>query len=95
MLGFLVAIAAGFVTPHLDQPVAGQIAKALEGTITIAPEETRALSFMAALLAAVLIAAALQSGSPFGILLGAVLGYFATRITAKLRAVIAGHDSAA
>ncbi|MEO1639267.1 MAG: hypothetical protein AAFU41_08475 [Pseudomonadota bacterium] len=94
MLGFLVAVAAGFITPQIEGPVAGQIVKALEGSITIEANEKRLIAFMVALLAAAVIAALLDSGSVFGIIVGAILGYFGTRIVAKIKQVIDGQSKA-
>ena len=94
MLGFLVAVAAGFITPHIEGPVAGPIVKALDGFIKIEAQEMRLTAFMLALLAAAVIAAILNSGSVFGIIFGAILGYFGTRIVAKLKQVIDGQNKA-
>ncbi|MEM8538832.1 MAG: hypothetical protein AAGF56_13345, partial [Pseudomonadota bacterium] len=76
MLGFLIAVAAGFITPQIETPVAGPIVKALEGSMTIAPEEKRLIAFMAVLIGAAVVCALLNTGSVFGIIIGAILGYF-------------------
>jgi len=92
MLGFLVAVAAGFLTPQIEGPVAGPIVKALEGAITIEPQERRLIAFMVALLAAAVIAALLDSGTLFGIIIGTILGYFGTRIVAKFKQVVEARN---
>ena len=94
MLGWLIAAAAGFLTPQLEGPVAGPIVKALEGYFPIAANERRLIAFMAALLAAAILAAAFNSGSLFGVILGALLGYFGTRIFDVLMKIIEGRRDA-
>ena len=80
MLGFIIAIFAGFLTPQLEGPLAGPIIKALDGHIAIDPTEKRLVAFMAAILIAGIAAALLSSGSAFWIMFGGVLGYFGTRL---------------
>lgn len=80
MLGFIVAAAAGFLTPQLEGPVVAPIVKALDGHIQIAPTETRLIAFMVAMIAAGVAAALLNSGTAFWVMFGGVLGYFGTRI---------------
>lgn len=80
MLGFLVSIVAGFLTPYLEGPVAKPLARALAGVLPIAPEEIRLVSFMAAMLGAGVLANLLHSGSTFWVILGGVIGYFLTRL---------------
>ena len=90
MLGFLIAVAAGFATPHLDEPVGRPLARALERHMTIAPGEIRVVSFMVALLAAAIVASLFDTGSAFGVIVGAVLGYFLLRISAVVKAAVDG-----
>lgn len=94
MLGFLIAAAAGFLTPQLEGPVAGPIAKALEPHIAVAPTEKRLIAFMVALLVAAILATALETGSGVGLVIGAILGYFGTRIFDVLKKVIEGRSNA-
>ncbi len=94
MLGFLIAAAAGFFTPQLEGPVAGPIVKALEGVFPVAPNEKRLIAFMAALLIASILGNLLDSGTVFGIILGAILGYFGTRIFEVLKKTIEGRRDA-
>lgn len=85
MLGFIIAAAAGFFTPHIEGPVVGPLAKALEGHITIEPTERRLIAFMVAMLAAGIAAVLLTSGTPFWVMLGGILGYFGTRIVDAIK----------
>ncbi len=91
MLGFLIAAAAGYLTPHLEGPVAGPVAKALGQYFPVTDAEKRLIAFMAAILGAAVLAAVFNTGSVFGILVGAILGYFGTRIFAVLKKVIEGR----
>jgi len=88
MLGFVIAVAAGFATPHIEAPLARPVLRALDQHIRFAAGEVRLVAFMLALLAAALLATLLDSGSAVGIVVGAVLGYFATRIVAGGRAAM-------
>lgn len=94
MLGFIVAAIAGFFTPQIEGPVTKPLIKALEGTIKVEPSEVRAVSFMVALFGGAIVAALMDSGSTFGVILGAILGYFGARIYAALRRVIEGRRDA-
>jgi uncharacterized membrane protein YeaQ/YmgE (transglycosylase-associated protein family) len=94
MLGFLIAAAAGFLTPQIEGPVAAPIVKTLEGYFEVRTAEKRLIAFMVALLGAAIIAAAFDSGSVFGIIIGAILGYFGTRIFNVLKKVIEGRQDA-
>ena len=94
MLGFLIAAAAGFLTPQLDGPVAGPIVKALSPHMPVTPNETRVISFMVALLAAAILSALLDSGTTFGVIFGAILGYFGMRIFTIIKKLIDGKPNA-
>lgn len=91
MFGFLVALAAGFATPKLEEPLARPVARALAPHIPVQPNEMRLLAFMIALLIAVLVAGIFNSGSPLGLLVGAILGYFGRRIVAALQGLSGGN----
>ncbi|MBI1418449.1 MAG: hypothetical protein GC146_14625 [Limimaricola sp.] len=91
MLGFIVALIAGFVTPYIEEPVARPVAQALSGAIKLESGEMRAFAFMLMALAAGLLATLLASGSAFWIAAGTVLGYFATRIVAAAKAAVDGR----
>ncbi len=94
MLGFLVAALAGFLTPQLEGPVAGPIVKFLEGYFAIEPSEKRLIAFMAALIAAAVCASLLGSGTTFGVIAGAMLGYFGARIFTLLKKIIDARSDA-
>ena len=94
MLGFLVAALAGFLTPQLEGPVAGPIAKFLEGYFPIEPSEKRLIAFMAALIAAAICANLLDSGTTFGVIVGAVVGYFGLRVYNLLKRIIQARTDA-
>ncbi|WP_341365753.1 hypothetical protein [Yoonia sp. BS5-3] len=85
MLGFIVAIVAGFLTPHLVAPVAVPLVKVLEPHIKIDPVETRLIAFMIAMLLAGIAAALLTSGTAFWVVFGGILGYFGTRIVELIK----------
>ena len=91
MFGFLIAALAGYLTPKIEEPVAGPIVKALEGYFAVAPNEKRLIAFMAALLGAAIIATLMDSGTLFAVVIGAILGYFGERIYAVLSKIIAGR----
>lgn len=88
MLGFIVAVIAGFLVPMIEKPVTMPVVKFLGGYLKVDPSETRAVGFMIAILGAAIVAALLDSGTTFGIVLGAVLGYFGQRLYALLRRII-------
>lgn len=85
MIGFLIALAAGFAAPHLDEPVTRRLIATLSGRMKIDHGEVRLLSFMLALLGAGLLATLLSSGTPVFVVLGGIIGYFATPILLALQ----------
>ncbi len=91
MLGFLISAAFGYAAPHLQKPLAEPVAKALEGKINISQTELPVLSFMIALLLAAIVCAALDAGSTFGLVIGAALGFFGTRIFEMVKDAIDGR----
>lgn len=88
MLGFLIAAAAGYLTPQIADSLADPVIKAVARHITIEPGERRLVGFMLAMLAAGTAAVLLHSGTPFWVILGGVLGYFGTRIVAAVQKLI-------
>ena len=88
MLGFLIAVVAGVLTPSIEEALARPLAKTLRATLPVDSHEMRALAFMIAMLGAGLLAAALDSGSALGVMVGGVLGYFGTRIVAAVRTLM-------
>jgi hypothetical protein len=91
MLGFIVAVVAGLLTPRAEAPLARPLARAMEGRIPVAPGEMRILAFILMMLLAGVVAELLHSGSAFWIILGGGLGYFGERILAAVRAAIDGR----
>jgi hypothetical protein len=91
MLGFIVAVVAGWLAPAAEGPVARPLARALGPRLAVAESEMRALSLIIMMLAAGLAAEALDSGSPFWVILGGAIGFFGTRIVTALRDVIDGR----
>jgi ABC-type microcin C transport system permease subunit YejE len=91
MLGFLIAAAAGFLTPQIESAVTKPLVSALEKRIPVTPNETRAIAFMVALLGAAVLCALVDSGSVFGVIIGAILGYFGLRIFNAVKAEIEGR----
>lgn len=88
MLGFLIALGAGFLTPHIAENLSDPVIKLAAPHVVITQGEKLLLGFMMGLLAAGLIAALLHSGTPFWVILGAILGYFGTRLVALAQKLI-------
>lgn len=91
MLGFVAAVIAGFATPYLQDTVARPVAGALAPHVILEPGELRLLAFMIGMLMAAAVASLLGSGTPFGLMLGGVLGYFGLRLVAAADAGIKGR----
>lgn len=94
MLGFIVAVVAGFLTPQLEGPVVNPLVKALEGHIKVEPTEARLMAFMVAMIVAAIVAALISSGTAFWIVLGGVLGYFGTRIVEVVKKQVDARKNA-
>jgi len=88
MLGFIVAVVAGFLTPYAESPLARPLARMLDSRIPLVASEVRLIAFMLVMLGAGATAVLLDSGSAFWVMVGGVLGYFGTRIVALLRDLI-------
>ena len=82
MFGFLIAIGAGFLVPHIEQPVARPIVAQLRRFLTVKDTETTAIAIMVAMLGAAVISTILNTGSAIGLSVGIFIGFFATRILA-------------
>ncbi len=80
MLGFIIAVAAGFLTPYADGPLSGPLIARAAPLVNITPTETRLVSFMTLMLIVGLLAMILHTGSSFWIVLGGIIGYFAVRV---------------
>jgi len=90
MFGFLIAVAAGAVTPMIEGPVARPLAQAMNDNIELADGELRALAFMIAMIIAGLLCALFSSGSALGLAVGGTLGYFGMRLVRWLQRIIEG-----
>jgi len=88
MLGFVVAMIAGFVTPHVEVPLIRPLVRKLQSHVRIDEAEVRMVSFALMMLIAGLIAALLHSGSAFWVILGGVLGYFALRLVEAVQQLL-------
>lgn len=90
MFGFLIAVAAGALTPMLEGPVARPVARAMGDNVELADGELRALSFMIAMIMAGILCALFSSGSALGLAVGGTLGYFGMRLLRWLQRLIEG-----
>lgn len=92
MLGFIIAIIAGFFTPQAEPVLAKPVAGALGKFIKIEDSEMRLLSFMLVMILTGIAAVLLGSGSTFWVILGGALGYFGKRIVEAAKAAIPQKD---
>lgn len=90
MFGFLIALVAGFLTPHAEAPLARPVAEALRDVIKLEDGEIRLLGFMIVMLITGLLCALFDTGSPLGVMLGGTLGYFGLRLSAYAKAAVEG-----
>lgn len=95
MIGFIIAVAAGFFTPQIDSMVAAPLTRMLKDHIVIAPSEQRLVAFMVAMLGAGIAAAIFYSGTAFWVTAGGVLGYFGARIISAIKKVLDARNNAA
>lgn len=91
MLGFVVAVVAGWLTPVAEKTLARPLARALGPRLAVDEAEMRALAFIIVMLAAGVLAEVFDSGAPFWVILGGAVGFFGTRLVTRLREVIAGE----
>ena len=87
MLGFLISLVAGFLTPQIKATAVPPVAKALSA-LDIAEEEHGVLAFMIAILGGGFLATLFGNASPFSIAVGVIIGYFATRLLAIVQNMI-------
>ncbi|SEW17231.1 hypothetical protein SAMN04488515_1392 [Cognatiyoonia koreensis] len=90
MLGFLIAVGAGFLVPVIEGAVGETIAESLRKHMELEMSETRVISLLIALILASLLALALHSGNAFSIALGLTIGYFGLRIIGIIKKAIDG-----
>ncbi len=91
MFGFIVALAAGFITPTVEEPLAKPLARAMAPHIVVEPGEMRVLAFMLMMIAAGIVASVFGTGSALGLAVGGALGYFAARIVDAIRKAMDGR----
>lgn len=80
MFGFLIAVAAGAATPALERPVARPIVEALGENVRVEPGEVRALAYICAMIAAGILCAVFDTGTPLSLAIGGAFGFFAMRL---------------
>lgn len=85
MIGFLLAVAAGFAVPYAIEPLARPVANAARPWLHVEDAELPLLAFILLMLAVSVLAALVTGGSAFLLLLGGGVGYFAPRAVAGLR----------
>ncbi|HKL68899.1 hypothetical protein [Salibaculum sp.] len=85
MFGFIIALLAGVLTPHIEPSVARPLARALSRHMPVEEGETRLLAFLVALVGAGVLCALFDTGSPLGVAFGAGLGYFGLRLLAAMQ----------
>ena len=91
MLGFIIAVIAGGVTPMIEGPVARPVARALGKNIEVQDGEIRLIAFMAAMIGAAILCVIFDSGSALGLMVGGSLGYFGMRLVRWVRRIIEGR----
>lgn len=88
MWGFIVAIIGGLLVAPAEDLLAKPVARILAPVVKVEDAEMRALSLAIVLLIVGIIAAVIDSGSPFWVILGAILGLFGQRLYAWGRGAI-------
>ncbi len=82
MWGFIVAVIGGLVVQPAEDLLAKPVARFIAPVVKIEPGEMRLLSFLLVMLIVGIIAALLDSGSAFWIVLGGMIGLFGRRLVA-------------
>ncbi|MBM1219356.1 hypothetical protein JQU17_04040 [Ponticoccus sp. SC2-23] len=90
MFGFVIALVAGFLAPHAEAPLARPLAETLRGAIKLEDGEMKLFSFMVVMVIAGALCAMFDAGSPLGVILGGVIGYFGLRLSAFAKSRIDG-----
>lgn len=91
MINFISAIAAGASIPYIQNFVGEHIINRLTPHMPVGEGEKHTLAFIAALIVASLVIAAVGgSGSAFGLIFGGLIGLFGMRIIAIVRGLIDG-----
>ncbi len=90
MFGFIIAVIAGFLVPHADEPLGRPVLRAIRPYLKVEDREERLFVFLLIGLIAALVIGATASTSAFWVIAGLGVGYFATRL---VEAAKAGLDS--
>ena len=93
MLGFIFAVIAGALTPHAIGPLARPVAKAIADQIEVEENELPLLSFALLMVLAGIACAIFDTGSPAGLAVGGLVGYFATRLVALVKRLLDGNPN--
>jgi hypothetical protein len=88
MWAFILAVIAGLLVGPAEEPLAKPVARLIAPVVRIDPAEMRLLSFALLMLIVGVLAELLHSGSTFWVILGGVIGLFAMRIYAFVKARI-------
>ena len=92
MLGFIIAVVAGFLTPYAETPLAKPVEALMRDHIRLEPGELRVLTFILVMVLAGVASNLLASGSTFWVILGGGLGYFGTRLVAAVQGAMNKND---
>jgi len=85
VFSFLLGAIAAWISPKLEEHVAGFISTALPKEPPVEGSELKLLSFAFALLIAALLASALSQANGVALALGAVIGVIGPRLLARWR----------
>ena len=85
VFSFLLGAIAAWISPKLEEHIAGLIASALPKEPAVEGSELKMLSFAFALLIAALLASGLSHANGVALMLGAVVGVISPRLMAKWR----------
>ena len=92
MIAFLLAIVAGFLTPYAETPLGKPAAGLLGKYMQLENGEQRLLTFMIMMLLAGVSSALFVSGNTFWVILGGIIGYFATRLIAAVQSALGSSE---
>ena len=85
VFSFLLGAIAAWISPKLEDHIAGLVTSALPNEPTIEGSELKMLSFAVALFIAAVLAAGLSHASGIALTLGAIIGVIGPRLMAKWR----------
>lgn len=91
MWGFIVAVIGGLVVAPAEELLAKPVARLLAPVVKVEPGEMRALALALVLLVVSIVAELIHSGTPFWVVLGAIIGLFGQRLLTWGRGKIDGR----